>query len=77
MTASRVRFGTALARLKGVEHEGQRDLWLAQSEIHTWLGGGGNWMRGGERMWDRVEKRLFGGGVRGGGGSRCQHGLKM
>ena len=41
MTASRVRFGTALARLKGVEHEGQRDLWLAQSEIHTWLGGGG------------------------------------
>ena len=44
---------------------------------HLVGGGGGNWMRGGERMCDRVEKRLFGGGVRGGGGSRCQHGLKM
>ena len=48
MTASRVRFGTALARAKGAEHEGQSDLWLAQSEIHTCGEGGGGekWVRG-------------------------------
>ena len=36
MTASSVRFGTALASWKGTEQEGQMDFWFSQSEIHTW-----------------------------------------